>query len=274
MAAALLVLPVLGAAPFSHSANAAEPLTFKARIGVFYAGFLVYSGRLDGEIGEGRYAVVYSAETRGLLRLIVSMETRNEVVGLLRNGGFQATTYRDRVRWRRKRTAVEVGFGPEGAVRTVATPSFASRNRRPIPIAVSRGALDPLTTLVSGMAIPGNKKPCTWRHRVYDGRRLVRLEFTNLGKERLLNDGLTFYKGPAVKCRIRFVQLADTRRKPAKAQKKKGGGDPNVATFWLARFKRPDMWLPVRALGWSDVGPVRAGLTNFKVRKPSLARRN
>jgi len=266
MALAALLFTVPLSSPSGAEATA-EPLSFKARIGVFYAGFLVYSGSLDGRVGDGRYEVAYSAETRGVLQLIVSMETRNEVVGLLRGGRFSATSYRDRVRWRRKRSGVDVAFGPKGAVRTVAFPTFASRNRRAIPTDISRGALDPLTTLISGMVIPGAAKPCTWRHRVYDGRRLFRLEFTNLGEERLRNDGLTFYRGNAIKCRVRFVKLADTSRKPAKSSKPDTlSGDRDEATFWMARFKRPDIWLPVRGVGWSAVGPVRAGLTFFDIR--------
>lgn len=243
----------------------AGPITFEARLGVFYAGFLVYSGSLVGKIADGRYSVAYNAETRGVLRLISSMETRNEVVGLLRDGRFHALTYRDRLRWRKKRTAVQVAFGPEGAVKTTSTPPFKARNRRPIPTATSQGALDPLTTLLAGMATTGSAEPCKWKQRVYDGRRLVRLEFEHLGRDRLLSDSLTMYRGPAIKCRVRLTQLADTKRKSKKRKKKKADADRDEAVFWLARFKRPAIWLPVRARGWSKVGVVNAGLTYFKI---------
>lgn len=243
----------------------AGPITFEARLGVFYAGFLVYSGSLVGKIADGRYSVAYEAETRGVLRLISSMETKNEVVGLLRGGRFRALTYRDRIRWREKRTAVQVAFGPEGAVRTTATPPFKSRNRRPIPKATSLGALDPLTTLLAGMAGAGTDEPCTWKHRVYDGRRLVRLDFERLGPDRLEGDGLTMYRGPAIKCRVRLTKLADTKRKSAKRKTKRAVDDGDEAVFWLARFQKPGIWLPVRARGWSKVGAVNAGLTYFKI---------
>jgi hypothetical protein len=249
----------------ARSAEPAHPITFKARIGVFYAGFLVYSGDLAGRLDRGRYKLAYAAQTRGLLRLVSSVDTKNEVVGMLRGGRFRAVTYRDRVRWRGKRTTVEVSFGPAGAVRTVANPSFTSRNRRPIPVAVSRGASDPLTTLIAGMVTKGNARPCTWKHRVYDGRRLLRLEFENLGVERLRGDGLTMYRGPAVKCRVRFVELANTRRKSQSRKKKRARGDRDEAVFWLARFRRPAIWLPVRARGWSRVGAVHAGITFLKI---------
>jgi hypothetical protein len=246
----------------------AGPISFEARLGVFYAGFLVYSGSLTGKIADGRYAVAYEAETRGLLRLITSMETRNEVAGLLRDGRFRALTYRDRIRWRKKRTAVRVAFGPEGAIKTTSKPPFKSRNRRPIPVATSQGALDPLTTLLAGMASASGShsgEPCTWKHRVYDGRRLVRLDFEHLGPDRLRGDGLTMYRGPAIKCRVRLISLADTRRKSNKPKNKKADDDRDEAVFWLARFKQPAIWLPVRARGWSKVGAVNAGLTYFKI---------
>lgn len=241
----------------------AGPITFEARIGVFYAGFLVYSGSLAGKIADGRYTVAYEAETRGVLRLVTSTETWNEVVGVLRDGRFHALTYRDRVRWKKKHTAVQVAFGPGGAVRTTSTPPFEARNRRPIPKSLSAGAIDPLTTLLAGMADTVEGEPCRWTHRVYSGRRLVRLEFEHLGRERLLNDSLTMYSGPAVKCRVRLTTLADTRTRPRRRRKK--DAEPDEAVIWLARFKRPKIWLPVRARGWSKVGPVHAGLTSFKI---------
>ncbi|HUT48485.1 MAG TPA: DUF3108 domain-containing protein [Alphaproteobacteria bacterium] len=241
------------------------PIAFEARLGVFYAGFLVYSGSLVGRIAEGRYTIAYQARSRGLLRLVASMETRNEVFGVLRDGRFRAVAYRDRIRWREKRTAVQVAFGPGGAERTTSVPPFAARNRRPIPISASRGATDPLTTLLAGMAGAGGAAPCNWTHRVYDGRRLVRVDTVNLGHERLLGDGLTMYRGPAIKCRVRFTTLADTRRRSAKRKKTKADAERDQAVFWMARFKRPDIWLPVRARGWSRVGAVHAGLTYFKI---------
>jgi hypothetical protein len=256
-------LAARAAAAPAPSDPAAGPITFEARLGVFYAGFLVYSGSLIGKIADGRYTVAYNAETRGLLRLITAMETENEVVGLLRDGRFRALTYRDRILWRKKRTAVRVAFGPNGAVRTTSTPPFAKRNRHPIPPSRSGDAIDPLTTLLAGMASTGGAEPCRWKHRVYDGRRLVRLEFENLGRERLLNDSLTMYSGPAIKCRVRLTTLADTRRRSARRSKK--DAEPDEAVFWLARFKHPAIWLPVRARGWSRVGAVNAGLTYFKI---------
>jgi Protein of unknown function (DUF3108) len=260
--AALLSAPA-SAAPASNPVDPARPITFEARLGVFYAGFLVYSGSVVGRIADGRYTVAYEAKTRGLLRLVASMETKNEVVGVLRHGRFRALTYRDRIRWRSKRTAVQVAFGPEGAVRTTSTPPFEARNRRPIPTSVSRGALDPLTMLLAGMAGTTTAEPCTSTHRIYDGRRLVRLDIENLGPERLLGDGLTMYSGPAVKCRMRLTTLADTRRRSAKRRKK--DDEPDEAVFWLARFKQSAIWLPVRGHGWSRVGAVDAGLTYFKI---------
>ena len=263
--AAVLVLQAGAAVAQSPLGPKAGPITFEARLGVFYAGFLVYSGSLNGTIADGRYSVAYEAETRGVLRLITSMETRNEVVGLLRDGRFRALTYRDRILWRKKLTAVKVAFGPRGAVRTTSTPPFKKRNRRPIPTATSQGALDPLTTLLAGMAGAGTAEPCKWQHRVYDGRRLVRLDFEHLGEERLRGDGLTMYRGPAIKCRVRLTMLADTRRKSKKRKKKTAEDERDEAVFWMARFKQPAIWLPVRARGWSKVGAVNAGLTYFKI---------
>jgi len=251
--------------PTDAAGRPGEPIAFEARLGVFYAGFLVYSGSLVGRIAEGRYTIAYEAQTRGLLRLVAAMETKNRAVGVLRDGRFRALTYRDRILWRKKRTAVRIAFGPDGAERTTSVPPFAVRNRRPIPTSVSRGAIDPLTTLLAGMAGAAGAKPCNWKHRVYDGRRLMRLDFENLGPDRLLGDGLTMYRGPAIKCRVRLTTLADTRRRSAKRRKTKADADRDEAVFWMARFKRPDIWLPVRARGWSRVGAVNAGLTYFKL---------
>ncbi|MDH3233920.1 MAG: DUF3108 domain-containing protein [Alphaproteobacteria bacterium] len=270
MAIALLAAVSTGSAsaaskPAERSGPTGGPIAFEARLGVFYAGFLVYSGSLKGRIADGRYTIAYEAQTRGVLRLITAMETKNEAAGVLRDGRFRAVAYRDRILWRKKLSAVQIAFGPHGAERTTSTPPFAARNRRPIPASVSRGATDPLTTLLAGMAGAASSRPCTWKHRVYDGRRLVRLEFENLGGDRLLGDGLTMYRGPAIKCRVRLTTLADTRRKSRKRKNAKSNADRDQAVFWMARFKQPDIWLPVRARGWSEVGVVNAGLTNFKI---------
>ena len=94
---------------------------------------------------------------------------------------------------------------------------------------------DPLTTLLAGIAGTGGAKPCTWTHRVYDGRRLTRLDFENLGPDRLSGDGFTMYSGPAIKCRVRLKRLADTRRISAEKRRKEDAAEGNEATFWLAR---------------------------------------
>lgn len=267
------VVALCGANP-SWAEQPSLPITFKAEISLFWGGFRVYSGDIVGRVEADRYALSYRAATRGPLRMFVKAETHNQAEGRIADRQLRPVSYRGRLRWKKKKTLVDMTFGPGGTIETRMQPSLASRNRRPVPADLRKGALDPLTSLLTALSMPASETPCTWTQRIFDGRVLYELRFENKGTETLKHDGLTLFRGEAVRCLVFYKKIAGAAviksavQKTEKKKKKKAVKKRPPTTIWLARVKGTGTWMVVRARGESKWGTIRAGLTKFSVDAP------
>ena len=129
---------------------------------------------------------------------------------------------------------------------------------------------------MTALSVPASEEPCNWTKRIFDGRVLFELRFERKGTDTLKNDGLTLYQGEAVRCVVHYKKIAGAAvikravqsgsdRAKAKAKKKKAKKRPPT-TIWLAKVKGTGTWMPVRAMGESKWGKIRAGLTKFSVK--------
>jgi len=223
------------------SATAADPVSGRTQDYLF--GFEAYFGGFKIGAGEGRlhwddarYAMDFKARSAGMLEWVMKIDQSAESRGH-RAGGPVAEHHRNHNADGDKKSWVELAFSPDGVEIVDAKPHpKTEKTRSPIPPELNKGAVDPLTAILSLGLTSAAADRCVGNVPVFDGRRRYDTVLTDAGREA--------YKGPAgvrqaLICEFRFVRRAGYK---AKAKRWKG----ITGTVWLQNLADGLPLLPVR----------------------------
>ncbi len=252
-----------------NAAVASEAATgdkrLEADFEVYWLGFRVYSGNLQGTLADGRYRMAAAGETRGILAVFVSAEVRSEVAGKVDGAAYAPLAYRSKSRWDERRREIDVDYNGDGSVDAVRRPPRSDddwdADRDEVPPAMRRDTLDPLTTLLKATTRPLDAAPCDVSLPVFDGRRRYNLRLKYAGEEDLPAELAPAYAGGTVKCHAHFDKIAGF----AKKWSEENPQPEEPATVWLAKLPAKGVWLPVRAVGASSWGAIEAAVTRHAV---------
>lgn len=255
------------------AARAEEPVAarsqpdkrFAVAYDVYWLGLPIFSGTLEGELAAGRYRIRSATETRGVLSLFVDSAVRSAVWGQLDGtapGGLRPEAYMSRTRWNELYRNVNVNYRPDGKVVAGSLPEPQEDDwdydRDPVPEAMRRGSLDPLSALAQVATRPLDAVPCVGAVPVFDGKRRYDVRFVPLGEEMLpAADGSDGGRA-TLKCHAHFEMVAgfDT----AGRRRDDGYRPPKPTTVWLVRHREAGLWLPIKAEVETRWGTVEAVL--------------
>ncbi len=208
--AVVLAGPVRGEAPQdrplnSQAVNFQAPDYLKLDYHVYAGGFHALSLETRVSLGPEAYAVKFKARSDGILDSLLAFTLDAEAIGQAAAAGLTPVAFRTANRWRSSgERLVEMTYDGDGLPQTRIEPPADADNRDPVPDALRRGTMDPITamlSLVHGLARDGR---CAGRVPVFDGRRRFDLAARDLGEQDLVPSGVASFAGLVRRCRVTF----------------------------------------------------------------------
>jgi hypothetical protein len=255
-----------GQAPADAAAPGAE-MTY----GVYVGGVHVVDAVASLALAENRYRVRLQAAMQGFLGTLAPITADTVAEGRLADGSVRPARYRSVATWRNRPRLTELRYGGD-AVEVITDPP-PEQEREPVPEALRRDTVDPLTAAVGMIETLARGGRCDGRVPVFDGRQRYDLDFAAAGEEELAPSDVGLFRGRAQVCTVTFRPLAG-RWKAARRDRDEGApprrGAPAVPmTLWLARLTPGDAPVPVRLAAETPFGTVLVHLARYS-REASL----
>jgi hypothetical protein len=140
-------------------------------------------------------------------------------------------------------------------------------DHEPVPEAMKRDVLDPLSGIVQMMASFAYGSGCTQTVPIFDGHRRFDLTLEDKGEEKLEGGDYSVFTGLAAKCQADFTMRAGSRKDREgsrfwEAMKGKNG-NPQPVYVYLGKVREDLPELPVRAVTDTVFGGVVIHLTDI-----------
>ncbi|MBY6263421.1 DUF3108 domain-containing protein [Azospirillum sp. 412522] len=266
--AAGLSLPLL---PLSMAMAWAEPV--KATYRVFVGGVTALDVDATLELTGDRYRIAVSAVTGGTIGRLFSWRTESQSDGRVQGEDLLPASHRQTSQLRGEPRNVTLTYGPQGDVSTSVTPPPESDDREPVPPALQRGTLDPLTAVLDLLVAVGANERCDRSLPVFDGRRRYDMVFSEVGRRIVDPSRYSVFSGVAQQCRVTYKPVAGYARSTSGGRfwQRSGPADRPPVDLWLAPVAAGSPPLPVRLETDSDFGSVVVHLTG--VTPPAADRR-
>lgn len=227
------------------------------------------------------------AESRGLVSLVMNFRMtgegsgqlkRGEAPGLARGGDLLeiAPLHYASLSAGSQQRRTEMVWGPDGLPRVSVEPPPEKDDRKPVPPELQFGAIDPTNAALARSLVPATAAPCAGMEPIYDGRRRFNLHFTALDMQELAPNGRSAYRGPALRCGVRFEPIAGYSEKYLA---KTRDLSKQTAYVWLARpdalpgrgadgkwaAGRGEFWLPVKVSAEWLLGEAQGHINGARV---------
>lgn len=266
--AAGMSLPLL---PLAAPAAMAEPL--KATYRVFVGGVTALDVDATLEVTGDRYRIAVSAVTGGTIGRLFTWKTESQSDGRRQGDDLRPASHRQSSQFRGEPRNVTLTYGPQGDVSATVTPPPETDDREPVPPALQRGTLDPLSAVLDLLFAVGASERCDRSLPVFDGRRRYDMMFTEVGRRIVDPSRYSVFSGVAQQCRVSYRPVAGYRRSGPTGRfwQRSSPADRPPVDLWLAPVSAGYPPLPVRLETDSDFGGVVVHLTG--VTPPAADRR-
>ncbi len=215
---AILVALLPGAA-FAAGGEAAQTTaapasTLKMAMTLYAGGIKLGSVDLDAAIRGKQYRAVSNLETAGVVNAFWQSRIQATSTGEIGGRDFQPRLYDSFYVGRANhKQEVSLSYDDGGAIRLYANPPYDIA-RYPVSAAQKKDTFDPLSAIVYVTAGAGADaaNPCNVTAPVFDGKRRYNIEIKKEKDTRVeMDNGL--YKGTAILCQARYVQVAGFSQK-------------------------------------------------------------
>lgn len=264
-----MLLPLAACAALLATPARADNAPVRASYTAYVAGMPVLDLDADFVFGaDGRYQVVTTFRTRGIVAAFVSGEQTSRTEGMLprrAEEGLQPVRYAMEGRWNGNLRRIGLDYERGTPVVRVLEPPN-TEEREPVPPAMQAGTVDALTALAMLIRTVARTGRCDGEARMFDGRRRTDFVATTVGEEEVARDRRGIFVGRATACRFESRQVAGFYRNCDRAESEK----PRHGRAWLARLIAEAPPVPVRMeldSGWFGTATIhltrieRGGLT-------------
>ncbi|AWB07482.1 DUF3108 domain-containing protein (plasmid) [Azospirillum humicireducens] len=258
--------------PLAASTAMAEPL--KATYRVFVGGVTALDVDATLEVTGDRYRIAVSAVTGGTIGRLFTWKTDSQSDGRRQGEGLKPASHRQSSQFRGEPRTVTLTYGPQGDVSAAVTPPPETDDREPVPPALQRGTLDPLSAVLDLLFAVGASQHCDRSLPVFDGRRRYDMVFTEVGRRIVDPSRYSVFSGVAQQCRVTYKPVAGYGKSGPTGRfwQRSGPADRPPVDLWLAPVAAGYPPLPVRLETDSDFGSVVVHLAG--VTPPAADRRS
>ncbi|WP_148219460.1 DUF3108 domain-containing protein [Azospirillum sp. B510] len=267
LVAAGLSLPLL---PTATASAIAEPV--RATYRVFVGGVTALDVVATLDVAGDRYRIAVSAVTGGTIGRLFDWRTDSQSDGHIQGGDLRPTSHSQTSQLRGEPRNVTLTYGTQGDVTATVTPPPEADDREPVPPALQRDTLDPLTAVLDLLFTVGTRQSCTQSLPVFDGRRRYDMVFADVGPRIVNPSRNSIFSGIAQQCRVTYKPVAGYARSSSGRFMQRGNpADRPPVELWLAPVATGYPPLPVRLETDSDLGSVVVHLTG--ITPPAAERR-
>ncbi len=194
---------------------------------------------------NGTLLVETAMRTSGALNLLMRFESKARTAALVRDDGLQPLRYLLESDGRWSKRVLHMTWGADGLPQATIDPEpDDDDDREPVPDALKRNTLDPITA-VAARALRGSAEPpCTGIDPVFDGRRRYNLRYRPVGPEELKPHNRSAYAGPAFHCIVWIEPVAGYTRSWLAENR---DAEERPTHIWLAQPPETSLWLPVQS---------------------------
>lgn len=189
--------------------KAGEPmkLTYEVKA-TAWALFIPITGKANfrAELLPDTYSIKGKVKTTGLADILVNYDMDLAASGYVRPDHLESYAYVSQNHDGKKDRRVEMTYGATDVAMT-ATPAFGNLGDPAATPAQKLDAADPLTAFIGHGFLPreADGNPCGPAMKIFDGRQLTHLKFTNAGLKKIKTGG---YKGDAYECHVTMDKIA------------------------------------------------------------------
>ena len=257
--------------PLSAPGAMAEPLNATYR--VFVGGVTALDVEATLEVTGDRYRIAVSAVTGGTIGRLFTWKTESHSDGSRRGNDLKPSSHRQSSQFRGEPRNVTLTYGPQGDVSATVTPPPETEEREPVPPALRRGTLDPLSAVLDLLFTVGASDRCDRSLPVFDGRRRYDMLFSEVGRRIVDPSRYSVFSGVAQQCRVSYKPVAGYGKSGSAGRfwQRSSPADRPPVDLWLAPVAAGFPPLPVRLETDSDLGGVVVHLTG--VTPPATDRR-
>ena len=227
-----------------------------------WALFIPITGKANfrADLLPDTYSIKGKVKTTGLADILVNYDMDLAASGYVRDDRLQPYAYVSQNHDGKKDRRVEMTYGSSDVAMT-ATPAFGNLGDPPATPAQKLDAADPLTAFIGHGFVPrpADGNPCGGAMKVFDGRQLTHLTFTNAGLKQVKTEG---YKGDAYECHVSMDKVAGYKK--GEANKDTLTGIDGPLRMWMAPLPN-GAYMPVKIQADTEkIGTVTLQVSKLK----------
>ncbi|WP_084420793.1 DUF3108 domain-containing protein [Henriciella litoralis] len=243
--------------------KAGQPMKLTYQIkATAWALFIPITGRANftADLNPDTYSIKGKVKTTGLADILVNYDMDLASSGYVRDDHLQPYAYVSQNHDGKKDRRVEMTYGATDVSMT-ATPAFGNLGDPAATAPQKLDAADPLTAFIGHAFVPreADGNPCGGPMKIFDGRQLTHLHFTNAGLKTVKTEG---YKGEAYECHVRMDKVAGYKK--GEANKDTLSGIDGPLRMWMAPLPN-GAYMPVKIQADTDkIGKVTLQVAKLK----------
>jgi hypothetical protein len=177
---------------------------------VYFGGLKALALDATVDLAADRYRVRLDAHTEGFIDWLVGWTAEATSEGAIREAVVRPARHISRSVVHGTPRDVTLTFHTDGAIDAAVEPSAEADEREPVTSEQMRGALDPISAVLTAIRALGARArhSCAQRLPVFDGRRRFDLAFSDGGDARLASSPYGSFSGEATLCLFRYIRVA------------------------------------------------------------------
>ena len=238
--------------------------------------YTVYFGYLPAlsvattvESGGGAYRVEAEVVPQSWISWAIPWTAKSAASGRL-GSGVTPQRYLSAASWGTRGRQTTLEFGDDGTIKTTVEPPKKEDGRDPVPDAMLKGSLDPVSAVAAMLGAARAGGPgCAPDLPVFDGRRRFDIHSERRPDGTLAPATYSAYAGPTVVCQLHFRSLAGGYRDGERSRfwqtDQPGSPERPPIELHLAPLKEGALPVPVYVAGKSILGWVTAYLNSYTI---------
>lgn len=258
LAAATLALAAAAAPP----AAAQSAKTVEAEYVVFWLDTIaVYGAKMTGTWDGAQYRVAFHVRSLGMIEAVARTRIEWKTEGSVRAGRALPASFDQANASRGQTRRIALRYAGDGPPNVAIAPPESPGKRPPVPEAMKRGTVDPLTAVFAAVTTRMDAKPCVYSAQVFEGLRRTDISFAYARADRAPRMAPSGLPAETVVCLLHAKRLAGYEDRAFKNQPE----PMPPAEIAIARLPQHGVWLPVSLDFVSRVGPISARLVRVSV---------
>lgn len=231
----------------------------KLEFGFYALGAKAFDLKLGLRHDDEAVSVDTEMQTFGLVNFLMSFEMKGHAAARLQDGRMTPVRYSTDSDGNWSKRSTRITWDADGLPSAVVQPPISEDNRDPVPDALKRDTLDPVTAIVARALRGGDAPPCTGMDAIFDGRRRYNLHYAPVGPAALQPEDRSAYAGPAFECTVRLEPVAGYRHDDDADTR---AIEKQLTHLWMVRPPGIDVWVPVRIDSGLSLGSVTGWISS------------